>query len=96
MCRSATRFATAVAGTVIVLAGTTPASAQVFGTFSWQMQPYCNQITLTLTNVNGNFTLDGSDDQCGAAKKGSASGMGSLQPGRQRRPELHCCHSPER
>jgi hypothetical protein len=62
--------------TVLALAGgATGASAQVFGTFSWQMQPYCNKVTLTLTSVTGNFTLDGSDDQCGAAQRAGANGI---------------------
>ncbi len=73
-------LAVAMAGMFMSLVGTTAASAQVFGTFSWQMQPYCNQVTLTLTSVTGNFTLDGSDDQCGAAKKGSAAGIGVFNP----------------
>ena len=60
--------------------GASNVSAQVFGTFTWQMQPYCNNVTLTLTSVTGNFTLDGSDDQCGAAKKGSATGIGVFNP----------------
>jgi hypothetical protein len=55
-------------------------SAQPFGTFTWQMQPYCNQVTLTLTNVTGNFTLDGSDNMCAAPKKASASGIGVFNP----------------
>lgn len=58
----------------------TNASAQVFGTFNWQMQPYCNQVTMTLTSVTGNFTLDGTDDQCGGPKKASASGVGVFNP----------------
>lgn len=77
---SAPRTLVAVMAALIVGASALPASAQVFGTFSWQMQPYCNQITLTLTSVTGNFTLDGSDDQCGAAKKGSATGIGVFNP----------------
>jgi hypothetical protein len=52
----------------------TGAYAQVFGTFTWQMQPYCNRVTLTLTNSPGGFTLDGSDDRCGAVRRGSAVG----------------------
>jgi hypothetical protein len=57
-----------------------PAAAQVFGTFTWQMQPYCNRVTLTLTSVVPGFTLDGSDDQCGAATKGSVTGIGVFNP----------------
>lgn len=55
------------------------ASAQVFGTFSWQMQPYCNRITLTLASTAAGFTLDGSDDQCGT-NKGSAYGVAVFTP----------------
>jgi hypothetical protein len=51
------------------------ADAQVFGTFTWQMQPYCNRVTLTLTNSPGGFSVSGSDDQCGAVSKGSAAGV---------------------
>lgn len=60
--------------------GASNAAAQVFGTFTWQMQPYCNKVTLTLTSVTGNFRLDGSEDQCGATKKASASGVGVFNP----------------
>ena len=73
----------AIRGVLIALAfaaSATAASAQVFGTFTWQMQPYCNRVTLTLTSVTGNFTLDGSDDQCGAVKKASANGIGVFNP----------------
>ena len=65
-------MAVAVTAALVSMAGVTTASAQVFGTFSWQMQPYCNVVTLTLTSVTGNFTLDGSDDQCGGHQEGRA------------------------
>ncbi|MGE0360027.1 MAG: hypothetical protein AB7H93_04280 [Vicinamibacterales bacterium] len=61
---------------VAALSTAAPSAAQVFGTFSWQMQPFCNRVTLTLTSVVPGFTLDGSDDQCGAATKGSITGIG--------------------
>lgn len=60
--------------------GAAPAAAQVFGTFTWQMQPYCNRVTLTLTTAPGGFTLAGSDDQCGAPTKGGATGVGVFNP----------------
>lgn len=75
--RVVVRVALAVAAVLSFASG---ASAQVFGTFTWQMQPFCNQVTLTLTSVNGNFTVDGFDDQCGAAKRASAVGMGVFNP----------------
>jgi hypothetical protein len=58
-----------------VLLSPVVADAQVFGTFTWQMQPYCNRVTLTLSNSPGGFTLSGVDDQCGAVSKGSAAGV---------------------
>lgn len=55
------------------------AFAQVFGVFTWQMQPYCNRITLTLKNTTAGFTLDGTDDQCGVSR-GSAYGVATFTP----------------
>jgi hypothetical protein len=54
------------------------AEAQVLGTFSWQMQPYCNVVTLTLTNTPTGYTLDGTDNQCGAINQASAVGHASF------------------
>ena len=42
------------------------------------MQPYCNVVTLTLTSTPAGFTLDGTDDQCGATNKAGAVGVGSF------------------
>ena len=58
-----------------VLLSPAAADAQVFGTFTWQMQPYCNRVTLTLTTTAGGFALSGFDDGCGAATKSSAVGV---------------------
>ena len=55
-----------------------PAAAQVFGTFSWQMLPYCNVVSLTLVNTPAGFTLDGTDNQCGAVNKAGAFGIASF------------------
>lgn len=54
------------------------AGAQVFGTFTWQMEPYCNRVTLTLTNTPAGFALSGFDDQCGAT--GRAGAVGAAAP----------------
>ena len=53
--------------------GAGTASAQVFGTFSWRMEPYCNIITLTITQFPGGYTIDGNDNQCGVGGKPSAA-----------------------
>jgi hypothetical protein len=63
-----------------VLLAPAAVSAQVFGTFSWQMQPYCNRVTITLTTAAPGFTLAGSDDQCGAGTRGSVTGVGQFNP----------------
>jgi hypothetical protein len=63
---------------MLVLVGLGTASAQaVIGPVPWQMQPYCNIVTLTLMSTPAGFTLDGTDDQCGAANKASAVGIAS-------------------
>jgi hypothetical protein len=59
----------------IVLSTTTPASAQPLGAFSWQLQPFCNRVTLTVTQNGAIYTLDGFDDQCGAAKRAALVGL---------------------
>ena len=51
-----------------------PAGAQVFGTFVWQTQPYCNRLALTLTVTPGGFSVAGTDDGCGALRKASVTG----------------------
>lgn len=53
-------------------------SAQVLGTFPWQMQPYCNRVTLTLSQSPAGFVLEGLDDQCGTSNRASALGMASF------------------
>jgi hypothetical protein len=51
--------------------------AQPLGTFTWQLQPYCNRLTLTVVQSGGVFTLDGYDDQCGTTPA-AASGVAVL------------------
>jgi hypothetical protein len=63
--------------TVLTASG---ASAQVFGTFRWQMQPFCNVVTMTITQVPSGFTLDGFDEQCGGVKRASSIGMALINP----------------
>lgn len=65
---------------LMTLAGWSMAEAQAIGTFRWQLQPYCNVVTLTLTQNGSIYTLDGTDDQCGAGTLGSASGTAFFNP----------------
>jgi Chaperone of endosialidase/YadA head domain repeat (2 copies) len=63
-----------------MLALATSVSAQPIGIFSWQLQPYCNVVTLNVTQTGSVYTLDGYDDQCGAATRASAAGLALLNP----------------
>lgn len=56
---------------VMVAVGLTGATvsavaAQTIGTFSWQTQPYCNQLTLTVVQHGPAFAVTGQDSLCGA------------------------------
>jgi hypothetical protein len=55
-------------------------SGQPLGTFRWQIQPYCNVITLSVRADGAVYTLDGYDDGCGAAARASVSGTATLNP----------------
>jgi hypothetical protein len=75
------RRATLASAVVAALAAaSSPAAAQPLGTFSWQLQPYCNRVTFTVTQNGATFTLDGFDDRCGAAVRSAASGVAVLNP----------------
>ena len=56
------------------------AEAQTLGTFRWQLQPYCNVLTVTIIQQGGQYTVDGTDDQCGAQEKASVRGMAFQNP----------------
>ncbi len=55
-------------------------AGQTLGPFTWQMQPFCNVLTLTATPANGVFLLSGFDDQCGASTRAAADGVAFLNP----------------
>lgn len=56
------------------------ASAQVFGTFAWRMAPYCNVVTLTITQFPGGYAVDGHDNQCASGPLASATGQVLINP----------------
>lgn len=56
------------------------ANAQPLGTYSWQLAPFCNIVTLNATQNGLVYTLDGYDNQCGSDGRASASGMAFLNP----------------
>lgn len=68
---------TAAIATLVIALGSLNANAQVIGSFTWQTQPYCNRVALTVVQQGGVYQLTGSDDQCGA---GSAPVTGTAVP----------------
>ena len=44
-----------------------PAAGQTIGTFTWQTQPFCNVLTLTVIQQGAGYQLVGFDNQCGGA-----------------------------
>jgi hypothetical protein len=71
-----------VGGTVLaVLVGTASAAqAQSLGTFTWQLQPFCNRVTVSVTQNGTIYTLDGFDDQCGAPQRAPLVGLATPNP----------------
>ncbi len=41
------------------------AAAQPLGTFRWQLRPFCNVVTVAITQNAAVYRLEGTDDQCG-------------------------------
>lgn len=70
--------AIATVALVAMTAAGAPALAQPLGTFSWQLQPYCNRVTFAVTQNGGAFALDGFDDQCGGAVRAAAAGVATI------------------
>ncbi len=66
---------------VVMLLGSVPmAAAQVLGPFSWQLQPFCNTVTFTITPIGSVFRLDGVDGQCSASRRAAVTGMAVPNP----------------
>lgn len=71
---------TAVLAVGLSAIGTSMASAQVIGTFQWQLAPYCNVLSLRVEQRGSVYALIGTDNQCGAAKLAAAQGTAHLNP----------------
>ncbi len=56
------------------------AQAQSLGSFRWQLRPFCNVLTITITQEGAVYALDGTDDQCGAVRAASLRGMAFANP----------------
>jgi hypothetical protein len=58
----------------------TPAVAQPLGAFTWQLQPFCNRVTVNVRQDGAVYTLDGFDDQCGGPQLAPLTGLATLNP----------------
>ena len=76
--RIASRAATTIALLTWICA--TSADAQPVGTFRWQLRPYCDVITVTVTQVGSVYRLEGTTDFCGATQRGSVIGTAHPNP----------------
>lgn len=65
---------------MVVLGAAGRAGAQSLGQFRWQLAPYCNTVTVTITQVGAIYTLDGFDDLCGAATRAPLVGVATPNP----------------
>lgn len=70
----------ALALVALALACPVSAGAQTIGTFRWQLQPFCNAITVTVVQQGANYQLGGYDDQCGAPQRAPVVGVGTPNP----------------
>ena len=69
-----------VLAVVVLLAGFGgTALAQPVGTFRWQLQPFCNVVTVAITQNGAVYRLEGNDDQCGGGAD-AASVTGTAFP----------------
>ncbi len=64
-----------VAGALIVA---DPVVGQPVGLFSWQTAPFCNVITVNVTQTGNVYTLDGFDSLCGAQRPATVTGLATL------------------
>lgn len=68
------RIVTFVAAVAAMLTAR-PVAAQPLGTFRWQLQPYCDVVTVDVTQQGALYRMDGFDDQCGAAQRAPIVGV---------------------
>lgn len=70
----------AVVACAIAVAGARAAQAQPLGTFRWQQQPYCNVLQVQVVQNGTAYTLNGTDDACGASRQLAVSGVAFPNP----------------
>jgi hypothetical protein len=65
---------------LVVIAAAPGAAAKPLGSFDWQLQPFCNRVTLEVFRIGDIYALDGYDDQCGAARRLPVTGEATENP----------------
>ncbi len=55
-------------------------TAQSLGSFRWQLQPFCNVVTVAVVQQGGQYHVDGTDDLCGAGRLASVVGRAFPNP----------------
>lgn len=73
-------LALALALSVLVPGSRPSAQSNVLGTFRWQLLPYCNVVSLSITPQGAEFQVDGTDDQCGASRQAAVVGRAFPNP----------------
>ncbi len=81
MPRPSPRLTLALCAALLALAHPTlRAQGTLLGSFRWQLQPFCNVVTVNLIQQGAVYTMDGFDDQCGAAQRAPLVGMATPNP----------------
>lgn len=63
------------------LGGIEPAAAQSLGPITWQLTPFCNRVTVQVTQNGAVYTMDGFDDQCaGGVPRAPVVGVATPNP----------------
>lgn len=69
-----------VLGLMVGATSATHVWAQSLGAFRWQLQPYCNTVTVQVVQQGAVYALDGFDDQCGAGQRAPLVGVATPNP----------------
>jgi hypothetical protein len=65
---------------LMLVAAPIMAAAQPLGTFRWQIQPYCNILSISVVQQGSLYLLNGNDDQCAAPQQASVVGLAFQNP----------------
>jgi hypothetical protein len=65
---------------VVLLRPQLQAQSATVGTFRWQLQPYCNLLTVSIVQQGTQFHVDGTDDLCGTGPLAGVVGRAFPNP----------------